>query len=307
MDRRAVGAAVVIIAVIAALALPGLTGRRIVGTASRIPIPVPPAVGDCLLAPADHGRSALGYMGVKVLAAPVGPCGQASFGEVVSVTADARSFPSTMAYNDNSRPQPDACEGDAREYLGWDRGASLGADSPLAAGAQGALAAWHPVLTRSLTLIGPDLSQYLAGQRWIACAAQPQQSPYWGSIRGGAVSTAAADAFGSCRAHTGTADERALSCALPHDSEVLGWTPAGGSAPSLLSSCTVLIRAATGMTDPTAGGQLQAAVELDKFIGSQSGSGEAGSALASCVIRVKGNLLLGGGLTGIGTGPLPWR
>ncbi len=307
MDRRALGASVLIVAVLVALVLPTLGGRRIAGTASRLPVPAQPAVGECLLAPADDGHSALNYLGVDVQAAPVGPCGQPSFGEIVSVTDDVRSFPSTMAYNDNTRPQPDVCDADARVYLGWDRAASLGADSPMPADTEGALARWHPVLTGSLVLVGPDLSQFLAGQRWIACAVQPRQAPYWGSIRRGTVSAAAANAFGSCRAHTGTADERPLSCALPHDSEIFGRTPAGGSATALLSSCRVLIIAATGLTDPSAGGKLAATVELDKPIGSQSGSGEAGSALATCVLRTKGNQLLGGGLTGIGNGPLPWR
>ncbi len=302
MDRRALGAAVVIVAVIVALIVPNLGGRRILGSATRVPIPSPPAVGDCLLDDAGNRHSALNFMATTVLAAPTGPCAGASFGEVVSVTEDARSFPSTMAYNDNSRPQPDACEAAARDYLGWDGAAG----NPRATGGVG-LAAWHPVLTRSLVLIGPDLAQYLTGQRWIACAIQPQHSPYWGSVRGATFSTAAANAFGRCRTHTGTPDERDLSCALPHDSEVIGWTPAGGSAPALMESCKALILAVTGMRDPSAGGLLQPAVELDKPIGSQSGSGEGGSALATCVIRVQGNVRLGAGLTGIGDGPMPWR
>ncbi len=302
MDRRGLGAVVVLAAVVIALVVPSLDGRRMVGSGTRVPIPPPPAVGHCLLGAAER-HSALNYPGAKVLTVATGPCTAASFGEVVSVADDARAFPSPMAYNDNSRSRPDTCDQAARGYLGWDRSADGGRPVPDAA----AVAAWRPVITRSVVLLGPDLSQYLTGQRWIACALLPQQAPYWESVRGGTVSRAAADAFGRCRAHTGTAAERALSCALPHDSQVLGWTPAGASAAALLPSCTTLVRTVTGMSDPTAGGRLQPAVELDKTIGSQSGSGVAGSALARCVVRVEGNLRLGGGLTGIRNDPLPWR
>jgi hypothetical protein len=302
MDRRGLGAVLVLAAVIVALVLPSLDGRRVAGAGSRVPIPSQPAVGNCLMGAAER-HSALNYPGAKVLTVATGPCGGATFGEVVSVAEDARAFPSAMAYNDNSRPQSDACGQSARSYLGWDRSADGGRPAPDAA----AVAAWNPVVTQSVVLIGPDLSQYLTGQRWIACVVLPQQAPYWGSIRGGATSSSAADAYGWCRAHTGTPAERALSCALPHDSEVLGWTSAGASAAALMTSCTALVRTVTGLSDPTAAGRLKPSVELDKTIGSQSGSGEAGSALARCVLRVEGNLRLGGGLTGIGDGPLPWR
>src|SRR5664280_2249886 len=52
MDRRLIGALLVVVVLSAAIAIPPLfTGSRIAGSASPIDLPDPPGVGDCLLNP----------------------------------------------------------------------------------------------------------------------------------------------------------------------------------------------------------------------------------------------------------------
>ena len=76
------------------------------------------------------------------------PCGEQNYGEIVSVTMDARSFPVTVA-NRLSHPEPMACNSPVRAYLGWpdaEVGRSDGSTSD----------AWRPVATASVGLIGPE-------------------------------------------------------------------------------------------------------------------------------------------------------
>ena len=299
MDRRAAGAVVLIAAVLVALAIPTTTGRRIAGSAARSTVLDAPEFGQCLSAAPEP---TVAYRRVTAFAAPVGPCGPASFGEIVFVAPDLRAFPSSMEFDRTSFVDASVCEAPARAYLGWDPGVWNGSAGPT--DIERALADWHPVLTQTLVLMGPDAAQYLAGQRWIGCAMLPRQAPYSGSVRTGAASGAfpAADAYGSCRAHpTGTAG-RDLPCSVAHDVEVFGWAatsgwgaPTSGAAveESVLSSCRALVTAVTGMIDPSAGGSLRVVVE------SERASDAAGSGRATCLVEVAGNSRLGGGLTWI--------
>ena len=110
----------VVLALLAAFVVPNLAGKRIDGSATRVPIPEPPQVGQCLLTDINGQRSALSYAQVVVAAAPVGPCGDANYGEVVSVTADHRDFPSTVV-NRMRHPESLACQPLAlRLPAGWD-------------------------------------------------------------------------------------------------------------------------------------------------------------------------------------------
>jgi hypothetical protein len=151
------------------------------------------------------------------------------------------------------------------------------------------------VATRAVILVGPDISQYLSGQRWIACAIRPAQSPYPGSIRG-ARAGPAADAFGRCE-WPGPPVER-VPCGEPHTVEVFGIAIGRDRGDDGLLRCTELVAAVTGMIDPTAGGQL-------RVQGDGNGIGAGGTA-PTCGVRVTGNRSLRGSLLGHGPGPLPW-
>ena len=299
MDRRAAGAVVLIAAVLVALAIPALAGRRVAGSATRSSAPNAPEFGQCLSAAPEP---TLAYGRVTAFAAPSGPCGPLNFGEIVFVAPDLRAFPSTMDFDRTSSVDPSVCEAPARQYLGWGPGAPSGSAGPT--DTERALADWHPVVTQTLVLIGPDAAQFLAGQRWIGCAMLPRKAPYSGSLRTGASSGAlpAADAYGFCREHPAGATRRERPCSVAHDAEVFGWAATGGwGAPTdgspapgrALSSCRALVTAVTGMTDPSAGGSLRVVVETDRA------SDAAGSGRATCLVEVAGNSRLGGGLTWI--------
>ena len=150
--------------------------------------------------------------------------------------------------------------------------------------------------TRAVILVGPDISQYLAGQRWIACGIRPTVSPYPGSIRG-ARPGPAADAFGRCE-RPGPPVER-VPCGEPHTVEIFGIAIGRDrDDEGLLRSCTGLVAAVSGMADPTAGGELRI---QDDAIGIVT----AGTA-PTCGVRVTGNRSLRGSLLTHGPGPLPW-
>ena len=48
MDRRVAGIAVLVLALVAVVTVPSVSGRRVVGTASALTFPEPPKVGQCL-------------------------------------------------------------------------------------------------------------------------------------------------------------------------------------------------------------------------------------------------------------------
>lgn len=326
MDRRWWGTVMVVLVFLAALIVPNLTGRRTNGTASRVPVPDPPQVGQCLLGSIDLQRSALTYSQVAVTAAPVGQCADANYGEVVSVTADHHDFPSTVV-NRVRHPEPLACQSQARGYLGWDAssasvtGEATVSDPPRGAGGDPmkALGPWRPVSTVYVGLLGPNIWQYLSGQTWIACVVYPRAGPYAGTVRDGVAGSAAA-AFGLCADGPEPALQQRVSCAEPHSTEAFAATGTGEASQDVLTaSCRALVAAATGMTDPTAGRELSVAVEgggsfglsvppaipgASSLVYSDPRDVEPGQ--VSCVVGVVGDRQLVGSLTGLGGGPLPW-
>jgi hypothetical protein len=324
MDRRWWGTAVVVLALLAAFVVPNLAGHRIDGSATRVPIPEPPRVGQCLLADIDGERSALNYAQVVVAAAPIGPCADTNYGEVVSVTADRHEFPSTVV-NRMRHPEPLACQPIARRYLGWDDPSTAVTDvqPPPVPGATGdpgrTLGLWRPVSTVYVGLLGPDIWQYLTGQGWIACVLYPRTGEYSGTVRGGLAGPAAA-AFGSCQDGLEPTAQQRVSCSGAHSVETFATSDAADADPNALAaSCRELVATATGMADPTVGGALSVAVVVGGSFGvsplpaiPEPGAPvvtdpmDAESGQAACIVSVVGDRQLIGSLTGWGDSPLPW-
>jgi hypothetical protein len=326
MDRRWWGTAMVVLVLLVALVVPNLAGRRVDGAAIRVPIPGPPVVGQCLLADGSGQQSALNYAQVVVAAVPVGSCADATFGEVVSVTADHHDFPSTVV-NRMRRPEPLACQPIARRYVGWPTpqgsatDGSAGVDpSPGPTGDPGdALGPWWPVSTGFVGLLGPDISQYLSGQGWIACVVYPRAGEYAGTVRGGRAGPAAA-AFGSCQDGAESAVQRRVSCRGPHDTEIFAIaSTVDADSDVLTATCRELVMTATAMADPTAGGELAVDVMIRGSFGDSArpidpGAGSpvfadpvaAERGQVACVVSVAGDRKLVGSLSGLGDGPLPW-
>jgi hypothetical protein len=307
MDRRVWGTALVAFVLMAALVVPNLAGRRIVGTAGPVPVADPPRVGQCLLAAVDGGRSALEYNQVTVAAAGVAPCGGRNFGEVVAVASDVHTFPSTVS-NRTSHPEPLACQPTARRYLGWDVAAdelSVGESGGSGSGSARELGPWRPVSTTSIALYGPNLWQYLSGQHWLACVLLPRDAPYAGSVRGGPAGPASS-AYALCWNRGGFVPRETVACSHPHTGETFGVARVGddNDRAELDGSCGGLVRAATGMSDPGRAG----AMTVEVLIGGSSSAGSQSDSTgqAACTISVAGEGRLTQSLTGIGDGPLPW-
>lgn len=285
MGRRGWGAIVLALAVLVSVAVPTVAGLgpRTTGQAVRTPVPPPPVVGDCLLSVVVADGSALKPFTVSIASARIGPCaadagsGPPSFGEIISVTNDQRTFARGVD-GEPIAPEPGMCRPAADDYLGWRS------------------TTWAPAATRAVILVGPDIAQYLSGQRWIACAIRPAHSPYLGSIRGGRPGPAA-DAFGRCE-RAGPPVER-VPCGEPHTVEIFGIAIGRDrDDEGLRRSCADLVAAVSGMTDPTAGGGL-------RIQGDANGIVTAGTA-PTCGVRVTGNRSLRASLLSHGPGPLPW-
>jgi hypothetical protein len=294
------------VVITAALTVPNLAGRRVEGTATRTPIANPPQVGECLLDDPTRNRSVLEYTSIQIYTAATGACGDRNYGEIVSVTMDARSFPATVV-NRLSHPEPMACNPDVRAYLGWPDGDVGRSDGST-------VDAWRPVATASVGLIGPNLAQYLSRQYWLACVIYPRHGPYPGSIGRSFASRAAANAFALCLSDAGSESRQSVSCAVPHRSEIIGWATARDPQPqaaALNDSCRQFAARVTALADPTAGGRLGVgALELhDDGRGGWSTSPSGTSVAArqvACALSVNGTDQLNATLIGIADGALPW-
>ncbi len=315
MDRRVWGTAVVAAALVAALVVPNLAGRRVAGSAAPIPVPDPPRVGQCLHAAGDGGRSALEFNQVTVSAAGVGTCGDQNYGEVVAVASDVHTFPSTVTSR-TDHPEPLACQPAARRYVGWSVAddptigetgniyPGSGLPDGTGTGTGKPLGPWRPVSTTSIALYGPNLWQYLAGQHWLACVMLPRDVPYAGSVRGSPAGSASS-AFASCWNRGGFVRREPIPCSQPHSGETFGVTGLGDIDPAALdASCAELVRSATGMSDPARGGVITIAAQVGALNGASSQSDSAGQ--ASCTISVVADRRLTRSLTGIADGALPW-
>jgi hypothetical protein len=194
-----------------------------------------------------------------------------NFGEIVSVTADQGDF---LRTGNGRSPDARSCLTAAEDYLDWpDR-------------------TWTPVAVRTVRLLGPDASQYVSGQRWVACAIiPPEDDRYQGSIRDDA-NRSAADVFGQCRSSGASAPTR-VPCGEPHDLEIFG-TAAVTDPAAVDGSCASMLAAVTGILDLTAGGQLEVQIVADRSLGQRS-----------CAVHTLGNQLLQESLMGWGSAPLP--
>lgn len=299
VNRRLLGLVVLVVAVVAAVA--GTARVKIVpGSPMAAAFDGAPAVGDCLLVPvpaAPPGPDAV-YPDLAT-----GPCSGRRYGEVVGVVPGRA--PSTVTGATDAPlgvPYATVCTDAALNYLGQDR-AGDGGPAPIAD-------LWYPVpLGRSVYFAA--ITDPWKGPAWVACVLVPPQSAgrtadYPGSARGGARGGALPGAFSVCSGSEGDAEGDA-DCAAPHLAEILGYTGALASPPTLADltvGCQELTTRLTGLTDPTAAGRL--AVVLAPHAG---GGDEMGrdTVIYRCELTAAAGRELTGPLLGVGDGPVPVR
>ena len=301
MDRRSWGIVLLAVVIVCAVVIPVCGGRREAGIAQPVPPQPRPGVGDCLdLVPSS--RSALDYM-PPLRAGRAGACDDQNLGEIVFVADNVSSFPRTTE-NTLSRPEVLACEPLVRRYLGWPDSGRAELDPP------GTDVPWRPWSVVSSGLIGPNLQQYFAGQRWVACVAYPQVAPFSGSLAGSVRTGRAANAFATCLSEPGDAVQPVGPCTRAHQTELFGWVRTSQSQDGLQDACRSLVERLTAMPDPTAGGLLTVRVAVLTQAGAMApGDSTTGSAddRRSCMVSADGDRRLTGTLVGLGNQPLPLR
>ena len=270
MDRRLIGALLVVAALVAAIVVPVRQGLRVAGNASLVELPADPAVGDCLLGPAaefwDGARVPRRQAARVTTAEPAtnnplapifGPCGDSGVaGEVVAIlsaTGDARS---RLASAEASGLD---CRAASLEYAGLTRVGSrysvsgqLG-DEPVS---------WKFSINLRTSWVFPSAVLQAAGRTWVACVASPvTPSRYAGSIAGAYLGGGLPAPFGTCwdRPETG-AGIQTVGCDQPHKAQLVasGTIPTreGATVARIRDSCRGLTASVMGRADPTAGGGL---------------------------------------------------
>ncbi|MDQ6656733.1 MAG: hypothetical protein M3Z00_00605 [Actinomycetota bacterium] len=296
MDRRFVGIGLVVAALLAAAILPGLTGRSSVGTpmaAHDVPV-----IGGCVLAPDGVQPTAVDLRKgtLRMQPARVAACDIAGAARVLDVKF-GRSLPAgenPYAWWSHSCDQAlVVAEGGsgASSYTWW--GATT-------------FAVLKPVFRLQSEMVGPVPGATSAG--WSSCVAADYdgsavaldltQSSSWSELT---YCVAAGDLQRYVGDPTYDIGNGASTCAQPHVAQVLGEQGQGGGVlkqAEYAAACLAFAQRATGMADPTAGGQL---------VVRPSGAADWAHGSGRClVVAADHNRTLSGSLYGIGAAPLPW-
>lgn len=310
MDRRLTGIGVLVLALLAAAILPVLGGRRIAGVAERAQIPV---LGDCVLATPPPWSSATSAADREALAER--PTGR--------LASCAKPGASTVIGRHNTvRLSERLSRG---TYL--EQTAALCNDAVMATSQrlQGGPYTWQSGNKRigyqaSLLLAAeiatPAPAAVTAGERWTVCYATTLagteelptviDSSQPGTGLGVCFRDKVADPSAEIPAeYDGSAgrSKELTDCRRPHTEQYVGYasTGAGGlTVADFLAACRGYLVRVTGMSDPTAGGQLR--IDADSGDRQALGYGEG-----QCGLRVSDpSRALSGSLIGVGDGPLPW-
>ncbi|MET3807460.1 hypothetical protein ABIB25_004486 [Nakamurella sp. UYEF19] len=311
VGRRRAGLMIVLLVLVAAVVAPRLVGRQVLGTPVAATIPGAPGIGDCLLdAPSSthgvvSGEGKALYQNVRT-----GPCSGSRFGEVVAVLPQGLSAKPVRVADDDGvfsfeDPNRAVCTTAMARYL--DR--SAGVD------------VWRSSIVFESVLLQPTDLQQRFGQNWVACgvfvggrtgAVLDYAGTVRDSLRSGLAPDASLDAIPDCLSSTSYFVQHPVDCAEPHPVEAFGQILTHHPSTTELSlgaTCATVIGVATGMSDPTAAGQLQiTAMAVHRasdgtFAPGLSTQDELGT--ATCVVISK-TRQLNGSLVGLGDGPVPW-
>lgn len=296
MDRRALGALLLLVTLLVVAVAPRIGSSPVSGVAVAVDILGPPTVGDCVLSdPTAAGAS------VKVQSLKYGSCSTPHYGEVVQVYSDWLSLPNTGP--DQIRAlSPTACEGAAHAFLAvdqveprYDRGDYKSVS----------FGPWHPAPVGGVGLIGPDAVQRAVGQDWIACITE--------GVRPAAADGTVREAFSGGRlpdSYTLCSDQlvagTSVNCASRHRTELFAVTGLVEALPAqaeLDISCAGFVRYLTGRKDLTTktGIEVKATV-LHHTVTDHS---TPGAAEAFCGVSTVGSAMLTASLFAFGDRPLP--
>jgi len=299
MDRRLAGLGVLILVVVAATVVPGLSGRRVAGSAVPKAFPDPPAVGDCAVsAPSRQGGSFGEPSDLEVTAVTWGPCTGPIVGEVVAVQP---------ADDDPMSPGedwPDSCYRGAAAFAGLD----MSGPYPTLAGAPPTdPVAWAPAIGANVQRVRPDDEARRAGQSWQACLVTPaERGSYRGTLEKAFVSGQVPEEFGLCWNGTDLEQQGDLiACREPHLAQLLALGDATDrslmSLDELQSACRAVATLVMRTDRPVQAGEL--ATVLDVV---DDGAGSDAPLTAGCFATAVGSRQLGGSLIGLDDRPVPF-
>lgn len=303
MDRRVAGIVLLVVALVAVMVVPLLSGRRTAGSPVAMSFPLPPQIGDCLMAPFPGAATAGVPPEIPVTATRFGPCTGVVGGQVVGFWPDRAAADAANVGVRTAWTGP--CYRAAAEYAGLDStGRSVDFPGVVANGP----AVWKPTISFSPYLLVPGDEEKRAGRSWTACVAVPtDRADYAGTLRA-AFSTGEMPAeFGSCWAGTDLDDvPNTEQCTRPHTAELVatGWIRNRVEAPTAVIDqlCTDITGRILRTTDPTRGGELRLVV--DRFTSGMV-SRQDSALVIGCFLTSSGGQKLSGTLIGLGDRPVP--
>ncbi len=298
-----------VVVAFAAVIVPGVSGRRVFGSAVPAAVPPAPATADCVTAisplppvDVDTDESAR----TSYPSAVYGNCSGPIIGEVMSI--DLTEHPLARATIGSYQHASSECELSEVNYVG-----SIGPFDPATITTPGI--AWQADVSVQSLAIGPSALQRAAGQSWTACVgATPDRSPYRGRIGDALVDGVLPPAFATCWRSMMSSTEQQVAemkvpCATPHPVEIIALTEifdARTTPAQVNKSCVGMASRAFRTADPTRGGRLKiAAYSFTSSWLEPLTTVAAGSGFLGCVASVDDPARLTGTLIGIGSKPLP--
>jgi len=304
MDRRVAGIAVLVLALVAVVVVPSISGRRVVGTAVGLTFAAPPQVGECVAPlPAGAVEKAGGTPEVPIDIVAFGSCAGAIGGEVVAV------WPTELAAqaDQNGSRRGGPCYQQAADFAGL-KPFSRSIDvfgTPF-----DGTVYWKPTIGFNPINIVPGEIAAAGGQTWIACLAVPTRAAsYQGTLRGAYLAGKLPDAFGLCwnRDDLDTA-ATLLHCDDPHAAELLatGWVQnrAKVSTPEMEASCRSVAGRIMRTADPTRQGAISIVADPVRRDGAQR---EDAPLAVNCFATAASPQQLSGTVISLGDRPLPLR
>jgi hypothetical protein len=301
MDRRLVGVAVLVLAIVAVAVVPNLQGRRVAGTSVAVVFAAPPQVGDCALPPLPEAEDGAWIQQVRVTDLRFGPCSGDIAGEVVGLRDFDPNWPDADTFRGRG-----PCFRETAGYAGLsvNRRSSTLPEVPF-----DGVVSWTPTIGTRALLIMPGTRERNAGATWAGCLAVPTEGgKYQGSLRAAHTSGRMPDVFGLCWDSVDLDESmNLLACNEPHPAELLatGWVRNRQLVTSdkIAASCTDIAGRIMHTSDPTRGGAL--AIILDPV--SRDGAAVPNAPLSvSCFVSSAGPTQLVGTLIGIGERPIPF-
>jgi hypothetical protein len=295
VERRVAGLVLLLLALIAAIAVPVLVGKPIAGVPVAAAIDEPPAVGSCVGEISYPDPAAAGRSGSRQLpVATVVKCAGDVSGEIISVTPRRRSpAVSTLGEYDQANP---SCRDQVEKYLGTTATTVIGGVE------------WNLNIDVDVTTVGPSAHDLAAGRTWSACVLSASNQIYPATPLRGSWSTGTLpDAFGLCWAENLVQRGVPTNCTSPHRTQQIGYgfvAETSDSGTGIVSSatpdeivagCRSLAATVMKVADPTRGGALAVRVVDDA----------SGAPYVQCAVAVVGDRKLTGSLIGIGNRPLP--